>query len=374
MKFEMKKTKVLLFVDRLLIGGIQIFANNLINYIDKEKFQVDVLILDDGNTYPLEITLQEQGINIFKLNGVWIRKPQDLVKHSKKIKAFFKEHHDYDVVHLNSGPKNYPVLKYAKKYGIKKRIAHSHNTNFQSTNTIEKLLGNILKKSMKKYATDLFACSDLAGEWIFGKNEKLTIIPNAIDLNKYGYNHETRMIMREKLEIENAVVIGNVGRFATQKNHSRLIDIFYEIQKLNENTVLVIAGTGELIEEVKRQTKDLGIEEKVKFLGFRDDMQNLFQAMDVFLMPSLYEGFPITGVEAQASGLPCVFSDTITRQAAILEETAYIPLEESNKVWAEKTLNLVGKVNRETSKQSLKNKGFDLPDMVKNLESFYVKN
>ncbi|MFI3326634.1 MAG: glycosyltransferase family 1 protein [Clostridia bacterium] len=367
------KTKVLIFIDRLLIGGIQIFANNLINYIDKEKFEVDVLVLDDGQIYPLENTLKEQGIKVFKLQGVWIRKPQDLIKHSKKIKVFFKEHNDYDVVHVNSGPKNYAVLKYAKKYGVNVRIIHSHNTNFQSVSKAQKILGNILKTKVKKYATDFFACSDLASKWLFGENQKVTIIPNAINLDDFGYNNDVRSDMRKKLNVEDKVVIGNVGRFATQKNHSRLIDIFHEIQKNNENSVLLLVGTGELMNEVKTKTKTLGIEEKVKFLGFRDDTKKLFQVMDVFLMPSLYEGLPITGVEAQASGLPCVFSSTITRQAAILDETKYVSLEEKNEVWAKETLSLIGKVNREKSKAYLKNKGFDLPDMVQTIQNYYLK-
>ena len=364
----MNKPKALIFVDRFRVGGIQTLLYNQYPYFD--KVDVEFLVLNDGEHYDLEDDFIKMGATVHKLD-MWIRSPLDFFKYAKKMKEFFKNNHDYIAVHMNSGSKNYMFLKYAKKYGIPVRIAHSHNTNFQSTSKAQIILGDIMKKPMKKNSTHLFACSDLAGKWLFGENEKVIVVPNGVDLDKYGFNKEIREKIRQELNIESNIVIGNVGRFVTQKNHKKLIEVFAEIVKKEPKAVLVLAGIGELMEQAKAQVRELGIEDKVKFLGFRNDVNDIIQAMDIFLMPSLYEGFPVTGVEAQASGLPCVFSDTITRQAAILDETEYIPLEESNQVWAEKTLALIGKVDRENSKQFLKSKGFDLPDMVVMIESYY---
>ncbi|MFI3326552.1 MAG: glycosyltransferase family 1 protein [Clostridia bacterium] len=366
----MSKPKVLIFVDRMRVGGIQTLLYNQYPYFD--KVDVEFLVLDDGEHYDLEDDFIKTGAKVHKLD-MWLRSPFDFIKYAKKMKEFFKDNHDYIAVHMNSGSKNYMFLQYAKKYGIPVRISHSHNTNFQSTSKAQILLGNMMKVPMKKYSTHLFACSDLAGQWLFGENEKVIVIPNGVNLDKYGFNKAVRERLRKELNVEENIVIGNVGRFVNQKNHIKLIKIFNEIQKKEPNAVLILAGTGELMEQTQKQVNDLKISDKVKFLGFRNDVNDLIQAIDVFLMPSFFEGFPVTGVEAQASGLPCVFADTITKQAAILEETEYAPLNESDEIWAEKTLNLIGKVSRENSKEQLKNKGFDLIDMVRNIESYYLQ-
>lgn len=366
----MNKPKVLIFVDRMRVGGIQTLLYNQYPYFD--KVEPEFLVLDDGEHYELEEQMKKLGATVHKLKDTWVRSPLDYINYFKNMKEFFKNNHDYVAVHMNSGSKNYPFLKYAKKYNIPVRISHSHNTNFQSTSKAQIILGNAMKVPMKKYSTHLFACSDLAGKWLFGENANSIVIPNAVDLNKYGFNKSVRDEIRKQLDIKDNIVIGNVGRFTNQKNHSKLIEVFNEIQKKEPKAVLILAGIGELMDQTIEQVKDLAIADKVKFLGFRSDVNALIQAMDVFLMPSLYEGFPVTGVEAQASGLACVFSDTITKQAAILEHTQYINLEQSNEAWAEKTLELIGKVNREKSKAFLKGQGFDLKDMVSTIENHYL--
>ena len=196
-----KKTKVLLFVDRMRHGGIQQFLIENIKHMNKSKVQIDVLTLDDGQNYPLEDTIKELGCNYYKLKGVWINKPTDYIKYAKAINNFFKEHNEYKVVHMNASSKNFLLLKYAKKHKVKIRIAHSHNIDFQTKNPIKKLVGNILKVPMKKYATDYFACSYLAGEWLFGKNNvkkgKVRVIHNAVDYEKFQYNEDIRQKIRK---------------------------------------------------------------------------------------------------------------------------------------------------------------------------------
>ncbi len=370
-----EKTKVLLFVDRLRVGGIQTLLVNLLEYFDQSRLQVDFLVLDDGETYDLEEKVRQLGATLYKLHGAWVYKPQDYITYRKKVKAFFKTHHDYDAVHMNGSSKNFYILYYAKKYGIPVRIAHSHNTGFQSKSKAQILLGNLFKMPLKRYANYYFACSSYAGEWLFGKKEveagKVHIMPNGIDLDRFCYSDAVRQQMRRELGVEDKIVIGNVGRFTPQKNHSVLIDIFAEIHRQNPDTVLLLAGIGELMEQTKAKVKAAGLTDAVQFLGFRTDVMNLTQAMDVFLMPSLYEGFPVTGIEAQAVGLPCVFSDTITREAKLIDQVAYVSLEESYTKWAEKVLALVGACDRNACQSTLKTHGFDIHDIARFLEEFY---
>lgn len=373
----MKKTKILFFVDRMRTGGIQILLVNLVKAFDREKYSFDVLLLDDGTEYPMEKDIVETGAKLYKLDGIWLNVPTDYLRYKKSIDQFFKEHHDYDVVHMHSSSKNYFVLKYAKKYGIPIRIAHSHNTDFQTHNMAKVLVGNILKSKLIEYSTDYLACSRIAGEWLYGKKMvdagKVQIIKNGVDLERYKYDSKVRENKRNELGVNDRVVIGNVGRFVPQKNHSLLLDIFAEIRRMEPRAVLILAGIGELMDTMKEKSKTLGIENDVKFLGFRTDVNELTQAMDLFLMPSLYEGFPVTAVEAQASGLPCVLSGTITREAALLDETVYIDLNKPVRDWAKQALNCIGKSKREESSAILKDKGFDINDMSESLACIYCR-
>mgnify|MGYP004501953721 FL=1 len=278
---------------------------------------------------------------------------------------------------MHSSSKNYLILKYAQKYAISIRIAHSHNTGFQTHNVVKICVGNIMKERLMFYATNYLACSKIAGDWLFGKKAvetgKVKIIKNGIDIDRYRYNPIMREKKRKEIGVTDNIVIGNVGRFVTQKNHTFLIEIFAEVKKKESKAVLLLAGIGDLMEPMKEKAKELGLDDSVIFLGFRTDVNELIQAMDLFLMPSLYEGFPVTAVEAQASGLPCILSDSITKEAALIEETVYIDLKKPSEYWAKHVVEKIGKSNRENSYKTLKAKGFDIKDMVISLENIYNK-
>ena len=357
-------------------GGIQTLLINLLEHFDREKIQYDFLLLDDGEEYELESKLKSLGATVYKLEGIWVRKPQDYFKYCKALDLFFKEHHDYYAVHMNSSSKNFFVLYYAKKYQVKIRIAHSHNTGFQTKSKSQILIGNAFKNPLKKVSTHYFACSEYAGEWLFGKKAvqegKVFVMPNAIDLDQFCFSQETRERMRVELGVQDNIVIGHVGRFSNQKNHDFLIDIFEEIHKKESNAVLVLAGIGELMDECKKKVENLDLSDCVRFLGFRTDIMNLTQAMDIFLMPSFYEGFPVTGIEAQAVGLPCEFSDTITREAKLIDQVTYVSLQSGTDEWATEVLKLVGTSDRNNCKKVLKERGFDINDIVRYLEDFYL--
>ena len=376
-KKKNEPVKVLYFVDRMLRGGIQSLVIDWVSRFDKTKIHVDFLLLDDGNKYELEDTLKDLGCNIYKLDGIWIKTPFDFIRQAKALDNFFKSHHDYKVVHLHSTSKNYLVLKYAKKYGIKTRISHSHNIDFQTKNPIKKFIGNILKSELIKYSTDYFACSYLAGEWLFGKenikNNKVKVIHNAVDYDKFALNKEIRNKVRKEFNIKNdEILIGNVGRFTNQKNHTFLIDICNEMININPKVKLIMVGIGEKEEEIKTKVKELGIEKNVIFAGFRNDVNEIMQAMDVFLLPSLYEGLPVVGVEAQASGLPCFMSEgVITEEVKITNNVYFISLNKSPKEWAK--IIIESDLTRKNTKNELKEAGYFIEDVCSQLEKYYLE-
>ncbi len=361
--------KVLYFVDRLLTGGIQKFVYEHAKHMDFSKVQIDFLVLDDGNDYELEEEVKKLGCTLYKLKGIWIKKNGDFIQYHKALNQFFKEHHDYKVVHMHSSSKNFMVLKMAKKYGIDVRVAHSHNIGFQSKNKMKILIGDLFKKPLKKYATHYFACSKLAGKWLFGKSE-VKIIHNAVDYQKFKFNQTKRDELRKELGLENKLVIGNVGRFSNQKNHTFLVDIFYEIHKQNEDAILMLVGIGEKEQEIRDKVKTLDLMDCVKFMGFCKNTNELFWCMDVFLLPSLYEGLPIVGVEAQCTGLPCFMSkDVITDEVKIAENVRFIGLEKSPKEWAE--IILSSDLSRRDTYEELKNAGYFIEQTVEELQKFY---
>ena len=287
-----------------------------------------------------------------------------------------KEHSDYDVVHLHSSSKNFFVLKEAKKFGIKTRIAHAHNVGFQTTNKIKIIVGNILKSQLIKNATNYFACSKLAGIWLFGEkivnSDKFRVIHNAIEYDKFVYNENIRKRVRNELDIdENTLVIGNVGRFTNQKNHELMIDIFNEIHKKNNNSKLMLIGIGENEEKTKNKVKSLGVENDVLFLGFKENVNEYLSSMDAFLMPSLYEGLPVVAVEAQASGLPCFMSkDVITDEVKINPNVEFISLNSSAKEWADYILS--SDLKRIETKENFEKAGYIMAQEIKTLEKFYL--
>ena len=265
----------------------------------------------------------------------------------------------------------------AKCAGVPTRIAHSHST----TNKKEKkknLLKQVLRPFSKLFATDYMCCSELAGRWLFGNKEydkgNVYLLNNAIDLDKFKYDEKVRKEKRKELNIsDDTLVIGHVGRFVEQKNHRFLIDIFNEVHKQKEDSILLLAGQGPLMEEMQEKVKALGIENSVKFLGQRNDINELYQAFDVFLLPSLYEGLPVVGVEAQATGLLCVLSDDMTKETKILQSTQFLSLNHKASEWAKIILY---KCRLDCCKDIFKEmseSGFNINVEANNLEKKYIK-
>ena len=373
-----EKVKVLYFVDRLLRGGIQTFVYENIKHMDRNKVQIDFLLLDDGNKYEMEDDLKELGCNIYKLKGMWINKVTDFFKYGKMLDEFFSKNNDYKVVHLHSSSKNYLVLKYAKKYNIKVRIAHSHNIDFQTKNILKKLMGDFLKIPLKRYATDYFACSEIAGEWLFGKkivkSDKFKVVHNAVDLEKFKFNNEIREKIRKELNVDSdTLLIGHVGRFTQQKNHDFLIDIFNEIHKINQNTKLLLIGTGIKENEIKEKVKSLNLQDSVIFEGFKTNVDEYMFAMDIFLFPSNFEGLGLVLIEAQAAGLPCYTSkDVVPTEAKVSNLLHYISLNNPAQEGAK--LIFSNSNCRLNVFKSIKDFGYDIEDTSLFLQKFYLRN
>lgn len=369
-----KKLKVLFFIDRLRMGGIQALTYDILKHNDNSEMTIDILNLDDGEDYPLSHTFEEMGVKVYKLKGCWLRTPFDFSRYFRSVDSFFADHHDYDVVHMHSSSKNYYILECAKKWGIPVRVAHSHNTGFQSHNPMSIILGNMMKRPMKQNANVWLGCSSLACDWLFGKEAiaqgKAQVLLNGIDSRMFVFNAEVRQQVRQELGLEHCFVVGHVGRFEHQKNHAFLLQVFSEICKQRNDARLLLIGIGSLMESVKSQAKSLGIEEKVIFLGFRNDRDRIMQAMDTFIFPSFHEGLSVVLIEAQASGLPVFVSDSTTEEVSYSPHIRFLSLKQSASDWAAEVLK-TGVVERKDLTTTLQTAGFEIRTMIDNLVRIY---
>lgn len=357
-------------VGKWLGGGVEAVIMNYYRHIDRTKIQFDFLCDEDSKNIPYE--------EIEKLGGRVILIPpyQKVLKYQKVLIKLFKEN-NYKIVHSHINTLSVFPLRAAKKAGVKVRIAHSHST----TNKKEwkkDLLKQLLRPFSKVYATNYICCSELAGRWLFGDKAydegKVYLLNNAIDLDKFKYDESLRKKKRKELGIKNStLVIGHIGRFVAQKNHDFLIDIFNEIHKQNADSILLLAGQGPLVDNIKIKVKELELEDNVKFLGQRKDVNELYQAFDIFILPSLYEGLPVVGVEAQAVGLLCYLSDDMTNETKVLDTTKFMSLKDSANEWASNILNDINKYKRiDTSKEMTANK-FNIIKEANKLEKNYER-
>lgn len=363
----MAKKKVLIFGMSSQYGGVESFIINYVRYMDKEKIGFDFLAYNIPPAYAEEIA--KMGCKTFVITG----RGKNPVKCAKEIKHILKEG-NYDVVWSNlCYLSDILILKYAKKYNVPIRIIHSHNS-VNMSGRLNGLLHKIHKRSIGKYANHFWSCSDLAGEFFYGDSirstENYRVIPNAVDTDKFAFNPDMRVSLRKELKIENQFVVTNVGRLHFQKNQLFLLEIFNEIQKINPNSRLLLIGDGEMRAEIKEKCEKLKISEKVLLLGRRSDISELMSASDVFLMPSLFEGFPVALVEALSSGLPSVTSTAVTKEISKIGDVKYIGLEDEPLKWAQTVLNLP--INcRENAHLTVKNAGYDISEQAENMMRFF---
>lgn len=349
-------------------GGVEAVIMNYYRHIDRNKIQFDFICDSDSTDIPYE--------EIEKLGGRVILVPpyQKLFKYIKELKRVFKEN-NYKIVHSNINALSVFPLYAAKKAGVPVRIAHSHSTS-NKKEWKKTLIKNILRPFSKKYANEYFACTEHAGRWLFGNktfdNGKVTIINNAIDLEKFKYNEKTRNDKRKELNIKKStMVIGHIGRFVAQKNHTFLIDIFAEYHKQNNDSLLLLIGQGPLQDEIKKKVKDLNLDDSVQFLGQRKDVSELYQAMDIFMLPSLYEGLGMVLIEAQAAGLPCIASTEVPKIAKVTDLVQFENLDDDKKEWISLFVSQKEKNDRNNKINQISNNGYDIKIESKKIEKVY---
>lgn len=338
-------------VGKMNSGGVESFIMNYYRNIDKKKIQFDFIVDMDSNV-PQYDEIIKLGGNIIKISPY-----ENLFKYIKDLKRVFKDN-NYIIVHSHLNALSVIPLSVAFFSRIPIRIAHSHST----TNKKEwkkNLLKNLLKPFSKVFATDYYACTNHSAEWLFGKkfleDKKVTIINNAIDVNKFKYDFNKRIRVRNELSINDCYVLGNVGRFVQQKNHEYLIDLFEKLYKQDDRYRLMLIGEGPLEVEIKNKLKKKQIDRGVLFIGTTDKVEEYMCAMDLFVFPSLYEGLGMVVVEAQACGLPCIVSKNVPEDVNITRNVEFLELKDIED-WTE-TINIYRNKNIDRS--------VDINDFVK---------
>lgn len=353
--------RVLQCVNNMHRAGLETMLMNYYRQIDRAKIQFDFLThRPERSDYDDEI--EALGGKIYRAPRLY---PCNYPAYFRYMKGFFADHPEYSIVHSHIDAMSLFPLLAAKKAGVPVRIAHSHSTSIDRD--AKYILKQIFRLNLSHAANFRCACGEKAGEFLF-RNRDFTRIPNAIDADKYRFDPEIRDKLRRELGIDNAFAIGHVGRFSYPKNHEFLIDIFARILKKDANCVLLLVGDGEKMDRVRAYAREKAVENKVLFLGSRDDVHKIYQAFDVFVMPSLFEGVPMVGIEAQFAALPCVFSDKVPREVAFSDGCGFISLEKDAAHWAESILSLRGADRN----KSVVNPDFDIRLAAKRLEDYYI--
>ena len=348
-------------------GGVEAVIMNYYRHIDKNKVQFDFVMHKGGNpNYIAEV--KSMGANVYEITPY----SKDIFAFTYETYKIIKNGH-YDIVHSNMNSLSGFPLFAAWLAGARVRILHNHTTDTKAE-ALRTVLKRTLRPFAKLFANKYWACSKLAAEWMYGKQAvnagKVTIINNAIDLDKFAFNQEKRDILRKELGLEGKFVIGHVGRFMKQKNHEFLIDIFAEVAKQIENATLMLIGEGPLLESIRDKVGNLDLNDKVVFLGVRNDVAELYNVMDAFVLPSFYEGLPVVGVEVQANGLPFFCSDQVTREILISDSIKLLPLNIGATKWANEILS-AKKVHFAETLKSMQKSGFGISIEARKLEERY---
>ena len=361
MKYPIRVLQVVTYMGR---GGLETMLMNYYRHIDHSKVQFDFLTHRefDGD-YDKEI--KELGGSVYHLSNL---NPLS-IGYKTTLNDFFGNHPEYKIVHSHLDCMAGIPLKYAKLNNVPIRIAHAHNSN--QTKDLKYPLKLFYKRNIKKNANYLFACGDEAGKWMFN-TDNFKVLNNAIDAKDYTFNMNIRNDKRKEFGIsDDSILVGHVGRFFPQKNHEFLIDIFNQFHKDHPNSYLMLVGEGELKTSIQDKVRTLGLEDYVIFTGLRSDVNELLQAMDVFLFPSLYEGLPVSIIEAQAAGLPCLISDKVPIECKKTDLVYQLSLEDSFNTWTDKILEL-SHITRRDTYEEIKQSGFDIVENAKWLENFYI--
>ncbi|MEI5991355.1 hypothetical protein A5881_002890 [Enterococcus termitis] len=361
------KKRVLIFGMSNLLGGVETYMLNYYNHLDHSKIQVDFVTMYPTMYFEKEV--EAKGAKVYHVTEVK-KNPQKFISEIKTILS----NGNYDIVHVNMlSAANILPVTIAKNMGVKRIFVHSHNANTPN-GLLRKVMHQWNKRKIVRLATDYLACSRKAGTWLFGEQleDQLVIIPNAVEIDQFKFDSNIRSEVRKELKIdEDQLVLGHVGAFREQKNHDFLIDIFAAIHKRNTKAVLILVGQGELQEKIQNKVKQLNLEDNIKFLGVRQDSNRLYQAMDIFVLPSLFEGLPVVGVEAQAAGLPLIVSDRVTTELEITTNCQFLTIDDPE-LWADAVL-AIEPSDRDMTEVFSKN-GYDIDVASRILNDLYCES
>ena len=355
------------------LGGIETYLIEQFRHLDKSKIDYDFVNITGEYSICYEDEILASGSKIFKVVS---RHKNPLLHYWQWFNILLQNKGVYDVIVLNTNSLEYVFpLVLGKVFGIPVRVIHSHNSGFDNKQGLaRRLLVGMNKKLLAWSANLRFACSQFAGQWMF-KDNPYHVIYNAIDIHKYDADLAVRDEMRQALNLDTALTLLHVGRFSYQKNHSFLLDIFKEVHSIQPDSVLLLVGDtteeSEFLTEVKRKIKAYGLEHVVRLLGRRDDVNKIMQAADVLVMPSFFEGLTVVGIEAQASDLPLLLSDTVTKELELLPSTQFISLDAGAKAWAEVIVNSK-QHNRRSRYEELKVAGYDIGFETERVEKLLI--
>lgn len=352
-------------IGKLSAGGVEAVMYNYYRFIDHTKYQFDFIIDADSSCEPLQ-ELIDMGAKYYVVHPY-----QQLPLYLRDLERIFKENH-YRIVHSSMNTLAVFSLYAAWRVGVPVRICHSHSTAAKGE-TKKNVFKYLLRPFSKTFVTNLCACSQLAGKWLFGEKTfsegTVTVFNNAIDLTKFSFKPEVREETRKELAIpDDCLLIGHIGRFCFQKNQEFLIKIFCEVLKEKPCAKLLLVGIGPDMERIRNLVKAHGVGNKVIFLGARNDVNRIYQAIDVFILPSRYEGLPVVLIEAQAAGLPCIVSDAVTDEACQTENFCWKSLRDTPSEWAKLVCELADHKNKREG--ALLDK-FDIRKQAKVLEMYY---
>lgn len=353
--------RVLHVLDKISVdSGASAVAMNYYKRLDHEKLTFDFMLNEDLDP-KTRAYIEKNGSKIYIMPSL---KARNLIKYVKALRAFFEDH-DYKIVHGHIANSAVFYLGLAKN--VPYRIIHSHNTKASDVYW-KRFRNRVLTRFIKRVANRYFACSSEAAGFLFGKNADAVILNNAINVEAHSFDQNKRDAIRAELRLEGKLVIGHVGRFCVQKNHEFLLEVFSGVYSKNSNAALVLIGDGELYQDTVKKAENLGLKDAVLFLGVRDDVGDYMNAMDIFVLPSLFEGLPLVAVEAQASGLRVCLSDKVSRDANITGDAVFLPLDKA--AWVGSILEAKMQ-DRAESSQKIRGSPFDIETQAKTLVGYY---
>lgn len=357
-----KKIQIFHFIPGFKFGGIESRTLELYSHIDKEKYQFNIVTFAKTDSLHLP-QITDNGGKIISVSPISIR---TLYRHYKDIKNVFKNN-QIDVAHCYSPQSGLAFLQIAKKFGVKCRILHARTSSFEGgKNTLVK---SVVKKLEVKKANVRLAVSKKAGNWLFGKKD-FEVIPNAIELEKYIYSEKDRESIRKRFDLTNQFVVGHVGRSTYAKNHEFLFKVFSLFNKQYQNSVLMLVGPEKDDIAINNLCERYGVKDKVILCGYQNNTVPFYSAMDVLVFPSLYEGLPGTLIEAQASGLKCIASDSITDEVKLTDDIEFLSLADRIDVWTEAIKKCIGYCRKDNGK-IIEGKGYSLEVASKRIMEIY---